>query len=135
MTKVPLLGVNGSGILHVNVTANSPKVSDPIVPDDGKLYSVLKNNKIDKINFVLKIAKIFCQLQLVVVPEIRSVNVTNRSSFKHACIDDLQDLYRFNLKLILKPSFKNCNVFECTQLTLLKTGRGENIIIIIISII
>lgn len=34
VTKVPLLGVNGSGILHVNTTANSPKVSDPIVPDD-----------------------------------------------------------------------------------------------------
>ncbi|CAH0716304.1 unnamed protein product, partial [Brenthis ino] len=37
VTKVPLLGVNGSGILHVNITgssSNSPKVSDPILPDD-----------------------------------------------------------------------------------------------------
>ncbi|XP_023938012.2 plexin domain-containing protein 2 [Bicyclus anynana] len=29
-----LLGVNGSGILHVDVNVNTPKVSDPIAPDD-----------------------------------------------------------------------------------------------------
>lgn len=31
----PLLGFNNSGILHVNVSDNTPKVSDPIVPDDN----------------------------------------------------------------------------------------------------
>ncbi|XP_032526734.2 plexin domain-containing protein 2 [Danaus plexippus] len=35
VTKIPLLGVNGSGVLHVNVTGNTPKVSDPILPDDN----------------------------------------------------------------------------------------------------
>lgn len=35
VTQTPLLGVNGSGILHVNVMNNMPKVSDPIVPDDN----------------------------------------------------------------------------------------------------
>lgn len=36
VTQIPLLGVNGSGILHVNVMdKNMPKVSDPIVPDDN----------------------------------------------------------------------------------------------------
>lgn len=36
VTQIPLLGVNGSGILKVNVTENTPKVSDPIMPDDSK---------------------------------------------------------------------------------------------------
>ncbi|XP_047040254.1 plexin domain-containing protein 2 [Helicoverpa zea] len=43
VTQIPLLGVNGSGILHVNLTGHIPgnltdslpKVSDPIVPDDN----------------------------------------------------------------------------------------------------
>lgn len=35
VSPIPLLGVNGSGILRVNLTGNSPKVSDPILPDDN----------------------------------------------------------------------------------------------------
>ncbi|CAH2103698.1 unnamed protein product [Euphydryas editha] len=35
VTATPLLGFNNSGILHVNVSDNTPKVSDPIVPDDN----------------------------------------------------------------------------------------------------
>ncbi|XP_053623691.1 plexin domain-containing protein 2 [Plodia interpunctella] len=35
VTEIPLLGVNGSGILKVDLSGNLPKVSDPIVPDDG----------------------------------------------------------------------------------------------------
>ncbi|XP_039763265.1 plexin domain-containing protein 2 [Pararge aegeria] len=35
ISKIPLLGVNGSGILHVDVNTNNPKVSEPITPDDN----------------------------------------------------------------------------------------------------
>lgn len=35
VTQLPLLGVNGSGILKINITENTPKVSDPIDPDDN----------------------------------------------------------------------------------------------------
>ncbi|XP_013147397.1 PREDICTED: plexin domain-containing protein 2 [Papilio polytes] len=35
VTRIPLLGVNGSGILRVNLTENMPKVSEPLLPDDN----------------------------------------------------------------------------------------------------
>ncbi|XP_068617972.1 plexin domain-containing protein 2 [Battus philenor] len=35
VTQIPLLGVNGSGILRVNLTENLPKVSEPLLPDDN----------------------------------------------------------------------------------------------------
>lgn len=35
VTQTPLLGENGTGILKINITENTPKVSDPIMPDDN----------------------------------------------------------------------------------------------------
>lgn len=44
VTKTPLLGENGTGILKIDLNEKTPKVSDPINPDDNLMSEVFKEN-------------------------------------------------------------------------------------------